>query len=74
MELHVKVESENLLTGERKLTARSFMTFVALDETGKPVQVPAVIPETDEEKELHRSAPDRYAARKKRRDGSRIQS
>lgn len=68
MEVFVRVESENLLTGERKTTATSFLTFVALDEDGKPTPVPPVIPETDEEKRLHESAPERYEARIKRKN------
>lgn len=65
MEVYVKVQSENLFTGERKLTATSFSTFVALDEDGKPTPVPPVIPETEEEKRLFESAPARYENRKK---------
>lgn len=66
MEIYVKVESENLFTGERKLTATSFSTFVALDDQGKPTQVPPVIPDTEEAKKLFESAPARYESRKKR--------
>ncbi|WP_026962120.1 acyl-CoA thioesterase [Alicyclobacillus herbarius] len=67
MEVHVKVESENLLTGEIKLTATSFLTFVALGPDGKPAPVPPVVPETDEEKWFYKTAPERYEARKKRK-------
>ncbi len=66
MEVYVKVESENLFTGERKLTATCFTTFVALDAQGKPTPVPPVIPETEEEKRLFETAPLRYENRKKR--------
>lgn len=68
MEVFVRVESENLFTGERKTTATSFLTFVALDDQGKPTPVPAVIPETDEEKRLFASAEERYEARAKRKE------
>ncbi len=67
MEVYVKVCSENLYTGERKLTATSFLTFVAVDEHGRPTPVPAVIPETEEEKRLFESAPRRYEMRKRNR-------
>jgi len=67
MEVYVKVESENLFTGERKTTATSFLTFVALDEHGKPTPVPGVLPETDEEKRLYDSAKERYEARARRK-------
>lgn len=67
MEVYVKVESENLSTGERKTTATSFLTFVALDEDGKPTPVPPVFPETSEESALFDTAEERYEARKKRK-------
>jgi acyl-CoA hydrolase len=67
MEVFVKVESENLLTGEKKTTATSYLTFVALDENGQPTSVPAIIPESDEEKRLFETAEARYEARKLRK-------
>ncbi|GED34334.1 acyl-CoA thioesterase [Brevibacillus centrosporus] len=67
MEVFVKVESENLLTAERRLTARAYLTFIALDDEGKPTAVPQVIPETDEEKSQYEHAEERYHIRKKRR-------
>lgn len=67
MEVYVRVESEDLLTGHRTLTATSYLTFVALGEDGRPCKVPPVIPETDEERYQHEAAPARYAARKQRK-------
>jgi acyl-CoA hydrolase len=67
MEVFVKVISENLLTGERTLTATSFLTFVALDENGKPTPVPPIIPETEEEKYLFETAEERKAMRRERK-------
>jgi acyl-CoA hydrolase len=67
MEVYVKVESENLLTGEVKLTATSFLTFVALGADGRPTPVPPVIPETEEERWLYETAPARYESRKQRK-------
>lgn len=64
MEVFVKVIAENLLSGERKVCAVSFLTFVALDEEGKPSPVPKAIPETPEEKWLNEHAPERAVARK----------
>lgn len=64
MEVGVRVDSENPLTGERMHTATAYTTFVALDERGKPTPIPALIPESPEEKR-------RYEQAKKRRD-SRI--
>ncbi|NBD23456.1 acyl-CoA thioesterase [Paenibacillus glycinis] len=67
MEIYVKVETENLYTGERKTAVTAFFSFVALDENGKPKPVAAVIPETDEERALHDSAPARYELRMQRK-------
>ncbi|TYR79441.1 acyl-CoA thioesterase [Priestia megaterium] len=70
MEIFVKIIKENLKTGERKIAATSFITFVAIGEDGKPCAVPAVIPETEEEKYLHQTAPERAAIRKNVRKSS----
>lgn len=67
MEIYVKVQSENLYSGERRTTVTSFLTFVALDDEGRPAQVAEVYPETDEERRLHASAPERHAQRMKRK-------
>ncbi|MGZ0049522.1 acyl-CoA thioesterase [Brevibacillus gelatini] len=67
MEVFVKVESENLLTGEKRMTARAYLTMIALDEQGKPTLVPAVIPESEEECLQHAKAKHRYALRKQRK-------
>lgn len=49
MEVGVYVQSENLKTGEIQHTASAYLTIVALDKAGRPVVVPSLIPETDEE-------------------------
>ncbi len=49
MEVGVKVEAENLVTGETRHTNSCYVTFVAIDDAGKPKPVPQVIPETDTE-------------------------
>ena len=56
MEVGVRVEAENPLTGEVRHTASAYLTFVALDEKGQPTPVPPLICETDEEKLRHRQA------------------
>ncbi|GAE24423.1 acyl-CoA hydrolase [Halalkalibacter wakoensis JCM 9140] len=68
MEVFVKVEAEDLLKGERRLTATSYLTFVALDGDGKPKTVPPVIPETEEEKWHWEGAAERFQQRSKRRE------
>jgi acyl-CoA hydrolase len=71
MEVFVKVITENLLTGVRGIAATSFITFVALDDLRRPVQVPEVVPETEEEIKLHESAPHRAEIRRIRREESK---
>lgn len=65
MEVYVRVESKNLLTGETRLTTESFLTFVAV-ENGKPMPVPGIVPETEMEKMLFESGPARREHRKQR--------
>jgi acyl-CoA hydrolase len=71
MEVFVKIIAENLKTGARKIAATAFLTFVALDDQGKPTKIPTVIPETDEEKKLHETGEARAAVRKVHRKNSK---
>lgn len=66
MEVYVRVISQNLQTGEEKLTTESFLTMVAMGDDGKPVPVPSVIPETEREKRFFDTAPARREYRKNR--------
>ena len=50
MEIGVRVEAENILTGVRRHTNSCYATFVALDTTGAPTEVPRLICETDDER------------------------
>lgn len=50
MEIGVRVESENPITGVKRHTATAYLTFVALDENGKPKEVPPLILETEDDK------------------------
>ena len=45
----VKVTSENPYTGESRRTTRAYLTFVALDDIGRPVEVPGLTPESEDE-------------------------
>lgn len=67
LEIGVRVESENPLTGERRHTASSYLTFVALDAAGKPAIVPEILPLTDEEKRRCEAGRQRYEYRVKNR-------
>ena len=71
MEVFVKIIAEDLKSGERKMAATALLTFVALDEHERPTRVPQVIPETDEEKKLHETAPERARMRKERKQSSK---
>jgi acyl-CoA hydrolase len=59
MEVGVKVFSENILTGERKHTSSAYLTFVAVDDRGRPKRVPGLIVSTAEEKRRFRDAASR---------------
>jgi acyl-CoA hydrolase len=63
MEVGVTVHTEDPLSGERRLCTSAFLTFVALDGSGKPSPVPPVSPQTDEEKRLESEAHNRRAER-----------
>lgn len=63
MEVGVKVLSENMLTGVIRHANTAYLTFVALDSNGKPVGVPQVQPNTDEE---HRRFADALIRRNQR--------
>jgi acyl-CoA hydrolase len=54
MEIGVRIEAQNPLTGEVVHTGSCYLTYVALDEKGKPTPVPKIIPETEEEKRRYR--------------------
>ena len=63
MEVGVRVESQNLLTGEIRHTVSAYLTLVALDKNGKPLAVPPLILETPEEQRRNREALARREAR-----------
>jgi len=61
MEIGVRIEARDLKTGNIVHTGSSYLTFVALDESGKPTQIARLIPKTSVEKR-------RYAEGKARRE------
>jgi len=68
MEIRVDVESEDMLTGERRRTGTAFVTFVALDSvTSRPVPVPHLVLETEAERAEHARALERRRLRLERR-------
>jgi len=63
MEIGVRVEAENLMTGEVRHAASAYLTFVAIDRQGKPIPIPALIPETKDDLRRNREAKARRDAR-----------
>lgn len=63
MEIGLKVSAENSFSGERRHILSAYFTFVALNDWGKPTPVPAVAPETPEEKRRFQEADHRRTRR-----------
>lgn len=51
MEVYIDVWIEDRTSGEKTKANEGIYTFVAVDDTGTPVEVPEIIPETDLEKQ-----------------------
>jgi acyl-CoA hydrolase len=49
MEVGVRVESEDVATGETAHTSTAYLTMVALDDEGRPTRIPPLEPETTHE-------------------------
>ncbi len=56
MEVFLKVYAEDIPANKKYQTHSAFFTFVAVDQSGSPIDVPQAIPETEEEKELYEGA------------------
>jgi acyl-CoA hydrolase len=67
METRVVVTAENVITGNVTHTNTAYFVYVALDENGRPVPVPPLILETEEEKARFERAANRQALRLQRR-------
>jgi len=61
MEVEIDVWAEDTMLGTRRKCNRAFYTFVAVDQNGRPIPVPPLAPETDDERE-------RYDAAQRRRE------
>src|SRR3954468_22457399 len=68
MEVGVRVESENVHTGEVMHTSTAYLTMVALTPEGRPAPVPPVDPQTDDERRRQREAEHRRATRLRERE------
>ena len=65
MEVGVRIEAEDLKSGTITHTGSSYLTYVAIDDSGKPVDIPDVVPETPEEKRRWREGKARRTERLK---------
>jgi acyl-CoA hydrolase len=63
MEVGVRVETENLVTGVRRHTNSCYLTFVAINRDGKPMPVPPLKPETPDEIRRNAAAKERRERR-----------
>jgi uncharacterized protein (TIGR00369 family) len=68
LEAEVHVVAENPITGERTHTNTAYLVYVALDKNGKPVPVPALIPETEEQRQRMEEGKARQAYRLSQRE------
>jgi acyl-CoA hydrolase len=68
MEVGVRVEAENMRTGEVKHTSTAYLTMVCLDDDGKPAPVPPLVIEGEDELRRQREAELRRANRLAERD------
>ena len=68
MEVGVRVESEDVRSGEVTHTSTAYLTMVALDEEGRPTEVAGIEPQTEEEQRRQREAQLRRDNRLRERD------
>tara|TARA_B100001250_G_scaffold115457_1_gene97823 strand:+ start:1369 stop:1839 length:471 start_codon:yes stop_codon:yes gene_type:complete len=71
MEVGVRIDAENVKTGKRRHTASAYLTFVSLDEKGKPQKVNDIIPKSDNEERRYKEGKVRHAQRLERLKGKR---
>src|SRR3974390_1999060 len=67
VEVGVEVFSEDSVAGVRKHTTKAYLTYVALDELGRPVPVPPLLVKTSDERRRYREAGERRQLRLKTR-------
>ena len=72
MEVGVRIESENPKTGHIHHTSSAYLTFVSLNENGKPQKVDDIEPENDIEIRRYNEGKSRHEERKQRLRKDRI--
>jgi acyl-CoA hydrolase len=68
MEIGVRVEAEDLFSGKRRHTNSCYLTFVAVDQQGRPIEVPDIVPESLDEQRRYRAAVERRRRRLEERE------
>ncbi len=56
MEVYIEAVAEDIPASKKIETNSAFFTFVAVDQSGRPIDVPELVPESEEEKELYNGA------------------
>ena len=69
MEIGVRIDAENVKTGKTRHTATAYLTFVSLDEKGKPQKIADIIPESPDEKRRYKEGKKRHNQRIERLKG-----
>jgi acyl-CoA hydrolase len=69
MEVGVQIHAEDVPTGKRRHTNTCYVTFVAIDNEGRPRRVASVVPESSEEQRRYAEAEARRALRRRDLDG-----
>lgn len=61
MEVGIRAEAEDPLTGEKRHVCTAYLTFVGIDDDGRPQQLPQLVMETDEDRRRQADATRRMA-------------
>lgn len=67
LEVEVEVFSEEIVTGQRRMTSRAYLTFVSIDTEGRRVPIPGLVLETEDDRRKAGEANQRRAERLKAR-------
>ncbi len=67
MEVGVRIDAEELVTGKKRHVASAYLIMVALDEAGRRMAVPALIAESSAERRRMEAAAERYRLRQELR-------
>jgi acyl-CoA hydrolase len=66
MEIRVEVETESLATEKRQTALTAYFIYVALDQNGRPMEVPPLLITTEEGKRRFEEGRKRYQERKRK--------